>query len=296
MRLLRPFGARNDSEMRLLRPFGARNDSSCQLMNRITQKFNQLRRQNKKALSCFITAGYPDLSTTGKIIRTLEDSGVDLIELGVPFSDPIADGPVIQHSSAAALSGGVSLRKVLDLVKQVRVKTDIPIVIMSYLNPLYSYGLDRFFSDAAKSGVDGLIIPDIIMEESSGIKRLAGKNNVLLSYLVAPTTSEKRRRKILKHTGGFVYAVSLTGVTGPRKNLTAGLREFLTKLRRETRKPVLLGFGISNRRQIRTIKKYVDGVIIGSALIDIIRNSERPKLHGNIRNFLRGINEELKTK
>ena len=265
------------------------------MMNRLTQKFNLLRRQNKKALSCFITAGYPDLSMTKRIIQTLDDCGVDLVELGVPFSDPIADGPVIQHSSMSALSAGVSLKKVLGLVKQIRRGTDIPLVLMSYLNPLYRYGLERFFSDAAKSGVDGLIIPDIIMEESSVIRQLAIKNNILLSLLVAPTTSEKRRREIIKHSGGFVYAISLTGVTGPRKTLPVGLTEFLTKLRRETKKPVLLGFGISNPGQIKWSKKYIDGVIVGSALLNIIRNSKRSRIHRNIRKFLRGLNEELKT-
>ncbi len=263
-------------------------------MNQLTEKFKQLKKEKRKALTIFITAGYPDLKTTEKLIYKLEEFGVDIIEVGIPFSDPIADGPVIQFSSYESLKGKTFLSKVLRLIRRIRNKIKIPIVIMSYLNPIHKYGFEKFFSDSKTTGIDGLIIPDIIFEESKEIEKLSKKYRLPMIYLVAPTTSPERRKKIIKKTTGFIYAVSLTGVTGPREKLPDYIHNFLKDLHSYTNKPLLIGFGISKPEQVISVKKYIDGVIIGSALINIISKTERKEMFHKIEKFINSFRKVLR--
>lgn len=262
-------------------------------MNRLTEKFIQLKREKRKSLSIFITAGYPDLKTTEKLIFLLEKSGVDIIEIGIPFSDPIADGHIIQKSSYLSLKKGTSLNKVLELIYRIRDKVNLPIVIMSYLNPINKYGIQKFFIDSKRVGIDGLIIPDIILEESKEIEKLSKRYRVPLIYFVSPTTSLERRKKILKKSTGFIYVVSLTGVTGPRKKFPEYLNDFLKDLRETTKKSLLIGFGISNPQQIVSINEYIDGIIIGSAIIKIISKKNKNMFH-RIEKFINSFRKVLK--
>jgi tryptophan synthase alpha chain len=259
-------------------------------MNRLDNKFRQLKQQHKKAISIFLTCGYPDIKTTEQLVLHLTNIGVDFIELGVPFSDPIADGPTIQYSSTMALKHEINLRVIFDMVKSIRKKSDIPLIMMSYLNPIYQYGLKHFFKTAQQTGVDGVIIPDTTPEEGRQIEQLARACGVHVIYLLAPTSDKNRRRQIYKHSTGFVYIVSVTGVTGARKQLSSKLTQFLRQIRSETDKPLMLGFGISNPGQVKQYGRYIDGVIIGSAMVNIIKeNKTRNRLFNKTDNFLGGF-------
>ncbi len=258
-------------------------------MNRIEEKFRELKEKKKKALIVFLTVGYPDLSTTEKLVYNLEDYGVDLIELGVPFSDPIADGPTIQYSSFIALKQGISLKKILEFVKRIHSRTALPLILMSYYNPIYQF--PAFFENAKKAGVDGVIIPDLPPEEGRCISLRTKKLGLDLVYLLAPTSNDERIKLISQKSQGFVYVVSLTGVTGIREKLPQGLESFLKKVKNHADKPLALGFGISRAEQIRPVKRFVDGIIVGSAIIEIIRKTKNP--FPQIRNFVSELNKVL---
>jgi tryptophan synthase alpha chain len=242
-------------------------------MNRIDQTFAALKRSHKKALIGYVTAGYPTKNRFPQLVQLLEKSGLDLLEIGVPFSDPVADGATIQRSSQKALENGVTLPWILQTVSRLRARVQLPILLMSYSNPILAMGLDRFFARARVCGVDGLIVPDLIPEEGAPFEHLAKKYSLRLVYLAAPTTHPARLQHIARSTQGFLYAVSLTGVTGARQVLSDGLSRFLAHIRRYTSKPVAVGFGISTPAQIRSIRRSVDGVIVGSALIQQIDRS-----------------------
>ena len=192
---------------------------------------------------------------------------MDLVELGVPFSDPVADGPVIQASSQRALKNGTTLTKIIKLVTHVRKKSQAPILLMSYFNPIFHYGIQRFAKDAARAGVDGVIIPDLPPEEGLEISPVLRRHKIDLVYLLAPTSDRTRQKKVTRATRGFVYYVSLTGVTGARKTLASDVRRNLKAIRRQTRLPVCVGFGVSTPAQAKTISQMADGVIIGSAVV-----------------------------
>lgn len=255
-------------------------------MNKLREKFQQLREENKKALICFITAGFPNLKTTEKLIKILTSSGVDIIELGVPFSDPIADGPIIQYTSFEALKNKISLEKVLKFVKKNRCKTSSAIVIMSYLNPIYKYGFERFFLDAKCSGIDGVIIPDLIPEENEFIEEFSNKYNLPIVYFLSTTSSELRQKVIFEKSQEFIYVISVTGVTGPREKFPKSILKFLKNLREKTSLPLILGFGVSSPEQIKPLLSYIDGVVIGSALLKIIDDSSPYELSEKIKKFL----------
>ncbi|MFH1369630.1 MAG: tryptophan synthase subunit alpha [Elusimicrobiota bacterium] len=239
-------------------------------MNRLEKKVLSLKKQKKKALITYITAGYPSAGATEGIFRTLVDSGADIVELGIPFSDPIADGPTIQRSSDQALKNGMSLDKIFQLVKKIRRNCDTPVILMGYLNPLMRNGIERTAELAGRSGVDGFIVPDLIPEESDELRKIFKKHGVSLIFLAAPNTPAGRLKSIARYSDPFVYIVSLTGVTGGRKNLPKDLITFLARTKSNIRKPRYIGFGISRAEQVRSLKKYVDGVIVGSAVIDIL--------------------------
>ena len=256
-------------------------------MSRIDSRFRELRKQGRKALIIYLTCGYPDLRTTAKLVELLDECGVDIIELGIPFSDPVADGPVIQYSSQKALRRGVNLKKVFSMVAALRKRTRIPLVIMSYANPVYRYGTDRFFRKCASAGVDGVIIPDIIVEERGDFGRMSLKHGVDLVHFISPTSGRKRRKEVYRKARGFTYVLSVSGITGPRKKFPPELRKFLCRVRKETAKPLALGFGISGPEQLKEISGYVDGYIIGSALIRMMKDSRGKVLYRKVRNFIR---------
>jgi tryptophan synthase alpha chain len=236
-------------------------------MNRIDTTFNNQRENGTKALMPFLTAGDPDIETTGKLILELEKNGADLIELGVAFSDPIADGPTIQASSLRALQSGVTLDKIIDFVGLLRKKTDIPISLMSYYNPIFVMGEKTFFERAKAAGVDGVIVPDLPPEEADTLIKMGIRFDLKTIFLLAPTSTSERIGMISEVSGGFIYYVSLTGVTGARSELDQGIRRNLEHIRAATEKPIAVGFGVSTPEQARTISKWADGVIVGSALI-----------------------------
>ena len=243
-------------------------------MSHIRAVFKTLKRKGRRALIPFITAGDPDLETTKQLIFSIEKSGGDILELGVPFSDPLADGPTIQASSQRALKNGVNLEKILALVEEIRPKVKMPIVLMSYYNPLFRFGLERLADYSKEIGVDGLIIPDLPVEEGDNWLRIAKSRGIDTIFLVAPTTSLSRAYKIARKSTGFIYYVSLTGVTGARERLPEGLIESLTRLRKITKKPIAVGFGISSPEHIKMLTPYADGLIVGSAIVRLIERAK----------------------
>jgi len=251
-------------------------------MNKIQKLLAGYKKENKKALSIFLTAGYPDIASTEELVLEVSEYA-DIIELGVPFSDPVADGQTIQFSSQKALENGINLKKILGLVKRVRQKTDVPLVIMSYLNPILSYGLKNFFRDAAAE-VDGVIFPDLPYEENRNVLEYAREYGIAYIPLVALTSEMPRAEKIAGLSSGFVYVTAVTGVTGARSSISGELIPFIDALRKKTSNPVFVGFGISRPEHILKLKKHCDGFIIGSAVIDIIRRKKSlPEFLKNIR-------------
>ena len=236
-------------------------------MTRIEKRFEQLRSERRKAFIPYITAGDPSLDITLELVLALDKGGADLIELGVPFSDPIADGPVIQRATDRALRNGVTLRKVLELGENIRKKSEIPLVLFSYFNPLLNHGLEKLAKDAVAAGFDGVLASDLTIEESDTFVRTmrgAGLNTI---FLVAPTSSPERMKKIAQTSNGFLYAVSRTGVTGERQELAADLKDFLRTLRTFTAAPIAVGFGISHPEHVRAVWQEADGAIVGSSIV-----------------------------
>jgi len=239
-------------------------------MNRIDATFKRLREEGKKAFIPYITAGDPDLGTTVRMVRALEAAGADIIELGIPFSDPLADGPTIQRAIQRSLDAGCSVKKVFNTVKELRRSVSVPLVFMTYYNIIYNYGLGAFVKDAKAAGADGVIVPDLPLEESGELSAETKKIDFRTVMLTAPTTPPGRFARIAAKSEGFIYYVSLTGVTGARKALSDRLRSDVKKLKRLTSKPLCVGFGVSTAAQARDIARSADGVIVGSAIIKLI--------------------------
>lgn len=270
---------------------GERTDNG---VNRIDLLFKRLKRDGKKAFVPFLTAGDPDLASTGDLVLALEESGAHMIELGVPFSDPLADGPVIQASSLRALRQDIDLKQIIVLVQELRQRTEIPIVLMTYFNPVYRMGLEKAALQASLAGVDGFVIPDLPFEEASGWRASARANKLDAIFLVAPNTPRARAKLIAEKTGGFLYALSVTGATGKRKEIPEGLTEYLTMLRGVTKKPIVLGFGISSPSHVREIGPLCDGVIVGSALIDLVsRCKNRKEGYTRMKSFISSFAKAL---
>jgi tryptophan synthase alpha chain len=248
-------------------------------MNRISQTLDSLKTRNEKALVCFLTAGFPTLDATVPLVLELEKGGADVIELGMPFSDPLADGPVIQQSSQTALRQGITLDRILSYVKQIRMSSEIPLVLMGYLNPILSYGSENFFIAAANAGVDGIILPELPLEESRGYKTIFKRTGLVQILLVTPTTPPERIGLIDRASHGFLYCVSSTGVTGATKKVQNG--SYLSSVKRNAKiNPVLVGFGIKTPNDVRRTARIADGVIVGSALIQKIEKRESPQKIG----------------
>jgi tryptophan synthase alpha chain len=263
-------------------------------MTSVSQAFKNSRMQNRKALVPYLTAGFPDQRLFVRLLREFVKMGADLLEIGIPFSDPLADGRSIQYSSQKALENGINVDKTFELLGTLDQGHKTPLILMSYYNPILSYGASRFARNAKKVGVAGLIIPDMIPEEGKTVEQVCRGNGLDLIYLLAPTSSSRRRKNIIKRSRGFVYLVSVTGVTGQRKELPAYLNSWIRQVKEESPLPVCVGFGISNGQQARSISKVADGVIVGSAIIEIVKKG---KTSGQIiertKKFMRSIREGM---
>jgi tryptophan synthase alpha chain len=252
-------------------------------MNRIENAF-----KNKPIFMPYFPLGYPDLDTSINVIEALARNGADLIEVGLSFSDPLADGPVIQKATQIALEKGITVRKSLEAVKELRKRgVDVPLVLMGYYNPLLSYGLENFICDAVDAGVDGFIVPDLPMEEAGEFESMLNGGRVNggalppyrdlpLIQMLAPTSPNERMEMIARNAKGFIYLVSVTGVTGERKSISEGLDELIARVREHTSVPICVGFGISTPEQARQVGALADGVIVGSACVKTIGGSENP--------------------
>ncbi len=240
-------------------------------MNRIINTFETLKSKGQKALIGYLTAGDPDLETSERDLRTAIANGVDILELGVPFSDATADGPTIQAASQRALHSGATLKKVLAIAKHLRADRATPIILFSYANPLFSYGYEQLCADAAASGIDGLLVVDMPYEESAELREHMKRHGLLLIQLIAPTTSLQRAEKILAQADGFVYYILVKGVTGARAQLDSTVGAHVAELRQRVNLPIAVGFGISNGQQAREAAAYADAIVVGSALIQAAR-------------------------
>lgn len=238
-------------------------------MRRIEQTFKRLKRKGQAALIPFIVAGDPDLETTEALVIRMFESGADIIELGVPYSDPLADGPTIQAASQRALQKGVNLEDIFGLAKKLKEITP-PLVLLSYFNPIFRYGVKAFAEECQRSGIDGVIVPDLPPEEAQPWIEEARKLGVDTIFLVAPTSPPGRIRLVSKVSRGFIYYVSLTGVTGARGKLPEELKSAVRRIKEESKKPVAVGFGISTPEQVKEVSRFADGVIVGSAVVKIV--------------------------
>jgi tryptophan synthase alpha chain len=248
------------------------------IMNRIEHAF-----QNKPIFMPYFPLGYPDLETSIDVIEALAKNGADLIEVGLSFSDPLADGPVIQHATQIALEKGITVKKSLEAVRELRRRgVDVPLILMGYYNPMLAYGLEKFVKDACDAGADGFIIPDLPIEESDEFvgasqSALKGYDSTLpLIPMLAPTSSPDRMERIARNAKGFIYLVSVTGVTGERKSVVEGLGELIQRVREHTTAPVCVGFGIGTPEQAKEVGQMADGVIVGTACVRMIENSPTP--------------------
>ena len=240
-------------------------------MSRLESVFKQ---KNHKALIAYVTVGYPNIEATLKVVPLLAESGCDIVELGIPFSDPMADGATIQRASFKALENGVTTSLCLDIAKKLSKKTPIPLVFMTYFNPIYQYGLEKFCHDCVASGIDGLIVPELPPEEGDELGNLAGKSGVDLIYFLAPTSVEERIQLVANKARGFIYLVSIAGVTGARNELPPDLGKFISRVKQLAKQPVCVGFGISTPEQAARIAQTADGVIIGSKLIQLLETDD----------------------
>jgi tryptophan synthase alpha chain len=263
--------------------------------NRIEARFEQLREKGAAAFIPFITAGDPTLAQTKAILLALEAAGADVIELGIPFSDPVGDGPVIQEASLRALQHGVKLRDVLALVRDLRRESQVPLLLFSYFNPLLAYGVENFARDAAAAGADGVLCVDLPAEEADDYKRALDAHGLCTVFLAAPTTSDARLAAIGQRCTGFVYYVSRLGVTGTRAELVGGLKEAVARIKRFTTKPVAVGFGISTPEHAREVASFAEGVVVGSAIVKLIADlGDTPELAESVRAFAASLAEASK--
>jgi tryptophan synthase alpha chain len=238
-------------------------------MNRISKAFNK----THKTLIAYITVGYPDIKETVDAASVLIDSGCDMLELGIPFSDPMADGVTIQKASYQALLNGITVHKCVEVATQIRSKTNIPLVFMGYLNPFLKYGAEKFSTDCSSAGIDGLIIPDLPYGELPDFTGQFAKHDIEIIHFLAPNSSEERIRQVGQNSQGFIYIVSVTGGPGVRKSFSAGLEQLIKRTKKATSLPLCIGFGISNAEQAAEAARMADGIIIGSKIVQLMENS-----------------------
>ncbi|MBI4653402.1 MAG: tryptophan synthase subunit alpha [Nitrospirae bacterium] len=256
-------------------------------MSTISGVFKKLKKEGKKALIPYIMAGDPSLNNTENFILELEEAGADMIELGVPFTDPLADGPTIQRAHERALRQGVTLRKILAFVEGIRQKTKIPLILMTYYNPVFKYGIEAFIKEAVRVGVDGVIVPDLIPDEAKDFIRIAREHGFDTIFLLAPTSTEERIRKVSTASKGFIYYVSITGITGAKLLMDDSMKNTLESIKEIAKRPVAVGFGISNPEEASLAASLADGIIVGSAIVRLIAEGK------NIKGFVKAIKEAI---
>jgi tryptophan synthase alpha chain len=266
---------------------------------RITQAFARAREEGRGVLIPYFMCGYPSAEQSVSIIVAAAEGGADLIELGMPFSDPLADGATIQHAGQIALEQGMTVKGCMEIARRVSAQTTVPLIFMGYYNPILAYGVERFCQDASTHGVSGLIIPDLPPEEAEPLQQAAKQNGLALIFLIPPTTPEERMEQIVElvasGTGGFIYCVSLSGVTGERKELPSHLQEFIQRVRSHTQKyqiPLAVGFGLSTPQHIATVTTYADGAVVGSALVKLIDRSNEKKQVDAVRQYIQSLSQK----
>lgn len=262
-------------------------------MNRLETCFSRLGQQNDKALVTFITAGDPDLATTEEVMTLLQDAGADIIELGMPFSDPMADGPTIQLSSERALASGTTLTSILAAVARVRQSVTIPIVLMGYLNPIHAYGYERFAHDAAAAGVDAVLIVDMPPEESELLLPLANASGLKVIFLLTPTSDDLRISTVAELGSGFIYYVTVTGVTGARQEVSHDLAAELSRVKSQIHMPIVAGFGISTPQQAAEVAALADGVVVGSAIVKLFQDFSGNALKQELSQFVGQLKQAI---
>ncbi|HZI60376.1 MAG TPA: tryptophan synthase subunit alpha [Pyrinomonadaceae bacterium] len=261
-------------------------------MGRIQEAFTSLKEQRRKGFIPFITAGDPNLKTTEQILIELDRGGATVIELGVPFSDPMADGPVIQRASERALKNSFGLDDLLQMVARARQHIDTPIILFSYFNPLLQFGITRLAQSAKASGIDGVLVTDLTPEESGEIESELRANDLDMIFLVAPTSTDERLKLVAEHASGFVYAISRAGVTGTREKVSAEAEKLVKRMREFTSLAIAVGFGISTVEQVRDVQRYADAVVVGSAIVaEMERLTNAPDLAQKIGEFTRALNQ-----
>jgi tryptophan synthase alpha chain len=260
-------------------------------VGRIAQTFKRLRWEKEAALIPYLTVGYPSLEVTRQLVPVMARQGADLIELGVPFSDPIADGATIQRASHAALENGVTLGDCLSVAAEARRANEVPLVLMSYYNPIHKYGIERFAADCEASGVDGVIVPDLPPEEAGELKVACGDNGVDLIFLVAPTSTDERLRRVAEMASGFIYCVSVAGVTGARAEVSEEVADLVARVREHTGLPLVVGFGLSTPEHVAKVSQIAEGAVVASAMINLIERLDAEEMVGGVAEFVRELKE-----
>lgn len=264
-------------------------------MSRLETAFARLRARGERALVAYFTAGDPSLPMTARLVVEAARRGADVVELGVPFSDPLADGPVIQRAAQRALAAGASLRRILELLPAIRAEVDVPVVLFTYYNPVLAFGLPAFADAAQRAGVDGALVVDLPPEEADALAAEAGRVGLDLVHLVAPTSTPERVRLIARRSRGFIYAVSLTGVTGERTTLPPDLARQVRAIRLVTTKPVCVGFGIGQPEQVAAVGRLADGVVVGSAIVRLVEErAGSPSLVADVGAFVAALKAPLR--
>jgi tryptophan synthase alpha chain len=257
---------------------------------RLTRTFDRLQREGKTGLLPFTTVGWPELGDTERIIPALIEGGGDIIEIGVPFSDPIADGPTVQRANQRALDNGVTPSYALDVVRRLRAAgVEAPLLFMGYYNPVFQYGLEAYAAACADAGIDGLLVPDLPPEESDALLDACVAHGIHLIYFLAPTSTPERMEAVVRRANGFIYLIAVTGVTGARGELAPGLADYVARVRRHTTLPLAIGFGISTREHVERVEKLVDGVIVASALLNHLETVRTEDLPAEAKGFVQAL-------
>lgn len=262
-------------------------------MSRIASLFERKRAEGRPALIAYLTAGDPDPSLTARLVLALERGGADLIELGVPFSDPIADGPVIQRGADRALKAGTTMKRVLEIAAEIRQKSEIPLLLFTYLNPALRYGFEALARDAVRAGVDGCLLTDVSVEEASPYVAACRAQQLDTVFLAAPTSTERRLALVAEYSSGFIYLVSRTGVTGEQASVAESASDLVRRMRAVSSLPLAVGFGISTPAQVAEVGAIADGVVIGSAIVRCIENNAGAGLEGSLEQFMRTLGSGL---
>jgi tryptophan synthase alpha chain len=259
------------------------------MASRISDTFTRLRREGRPGLITYTTAGDPDLPRSAEILKALDRAGADVLEVGVPFSDPLADGPVIQRATERAIKAGGNLRSVLSMIEKIRPEISAPIVVFSYANPLLRMGIDAFAARAAAAGVDGVLALDLPIEEAGTFRQALASNGLDTIFLLSPTTTDERIQKAAELGRGFLYGISRLGVTGAREQVATGAGDLVRRIRRFTEMPIALGFGISTPEQVAEVCAYADAAVVGSALVSLIAESPAADLIARVEDYVRGL-------